>query len=443
MVIALTNSRLEWLVGIVQRMSILLKIKNWAKEKYKKKRNKMLRWYLNPATTSLAKVHFSACLTTVMRILYPEYRLLPISKIGTSGHDASKMWPAFSGKAFAPKYIGKQARSNAYTFPTVTARRFANATVCGTASAFVCGDEALLPDYYVATPQALIEDGTLLFAQLHSQAMVRHRPYDRIEKGICVFGSGATNWYHWLIEILPAAGYAQSLCEQFDAYPLLVPESCLQRPTFRDSLLAVAPDCQFKPMKPDLLYQVEDLVVIDSPVRGPMNFTKGQWPKITDYAQHDPALLAHRRLILDSLEIPSQTAGRRIFLARDNVRRAYNQEELLAVAADFGFEAVYPEMMTFREQVELFHSASLIVGASGAAFANMIFCQAGTRALTWIIPQYDEFCCYSNLAGLVGADLNYLFVSSAVNITSSFEAYSAAYNVDPIELRAALIALNF
>lgn len=419
------------------------KLKKWAVEKYTRKKLKFLRRYLDDVGIPLYTHNISLRFRVLYKLFSPEYKLLPVAEISTTGQVIAEFWPPFIGQSIAPKAVGKQTRSHAYAFPAVIARRFENATVCGTGSALVCRDKALLPDYYVANPHALIEDGTFLIAQRGAHAILFDRPNEKLDRGIRVFGSGATNWYHWLIEILPAAAYAQSLGDRFSDYPLLVPESCLQRPTFRDALLAVAPSSQVRPMKSDMLYEVADLVAIDSPAQGPMNLKPGTWPGVTDYSQHDPALLTYRKLILERLGVLPRVADRRIFLARNNVRRAYNQEELLTVAAGFGFEPVYPETMTFREQVELYHSASLIIGASGAAFANMIFCQPGTRALTWLIPEYDEFCCYSNLAALVGADLNYLFVPSSVNITSSFTAYSAAYVVDPTEFRSALIALGF
>ena len=111
-------------------------------------------------------------------------------------------------------------------------------------------------------------------------------------------------------------------------------------------------------------------------------------------------------------------------------------------AQGYGFEAVYPEQLSFREQVETFASAEMVMGPSGAAYANMLFCQKKTRWLTWLLPQYAGFCAYSNLANVVGMDLRYLFVTPHTPIKSSFNAYSAAYTLESDRFSEALRQMN-
>ncbi len=40
-----------------------------------------------------------------------------------------------------------------------------------------------------------------------------------------------------------------------------------------------------------------------------------------------------------------------------------------------------PEFLSFKKQIKLFNSSSLIIGAHGAAFTNIIFCKPGTKIL--------------------------------------------------------------
>ena len=44
-----------------------------------------------------------------------------------------------------------------------------------------------------------------------------------------------------------------------------------------------------------------------------------------------------------------------------------------------------PEFLSFKKQIKLFNSSSLIIGAHGAAFTNIIFCKPGTKIIE-IIP---------------------------------------------------------
>ena len=52
-------------------------------------------------------------------------------------------------------------------------------------------------------------------------------------------------------------------------------------------------------------------------------------------------------------------------------------------------------------EVELFSSAACIVGSSGAALANVVYCNPGT-VLGCVIPRKYEFCIYSSIAHVVG-----------------------------------------
>ena len=169
-----------------------------------------------------------------------------------------------------------------------------------------------------------------------------------------------------------------------------------------------------------------------------MNMRPGFWPTVQDYSYHPQLLLAYRNAIHARLGIQPKGHSDRIFLARGNGRRAYNQDELRDIAARHGFRAVYVEQLSFREQVELLTAARFVIGPSGAAFANTLFCREGTQLLTWVIPQYKGFCSFANLARTVGADIRYLFPEQDHSIKSTYEAYNVEYRIDPEAFETAL-----
>lgn len=68
--------------------------------------------------------------------------------------------------------------------------------------------------------------------------------------------------------------------------------------------------------------------------------------------------------------------SRRIFLTRDGAyspRFAENEDEVQKEFLCAGFEIVDPTKLSFREQINLFASASILAGNHGSAFVNMIF----------------------------------------------------------------------
>ncbi|QGZ60802.1 glycosyltransferase family 61 protein [Paraburkholderia acidisoli] len=79
--------------------------------------------------------------------------------------------------------------------------------------------------------------------------------------------------------------------------------------------------------------------------------------------------------------------GRRLYITRRNMdrpsmaaggRRMRNEEELIHALEAHGFEIVEPSRMTAVEQIRLFSSAGTIVGPSGSAMFNAVFCHPGT-----------------------------------------------------------------
>lgn len=67
-------------------------------------------------------------------------------------------------------------------------------------------------------------------------------------------------------------------------------------------------------------------------------------------------------------------AGRKLFIVRQSFQRNItNINELIALAEDCGYDIIFPETLTFLEQVKLFSSAEVIVGPTGAWLANLLF----------------------------------------------------------------------
>jgi hypothetical protein len=367
------------------------------------------------------------------------HSLLPLKPISES---AVSLQPALSApsdfESIAPKTAGEATRAVSGVFPSLLGRRISNAIVHCHSSAVVTAEHIVLPDYYYENRKRISPLSQKIKVANGKCGIIDTRVKESLPVGIAIFGNGSSNYYHWLIEILPAAFLSQRLGDEFQSYPFLVPEEYEKYSSFRDSLEVFRAGRSVISMRSDRQYHIDDLVIIDSPVHGPFNLPTGIWPEVNDYSQNTSVLTAFRENILNALAVSSTTSEQKIFLARGNTRRNYNQDELIEIAKSFGFEVVFPENLTFLEQLQLFQSASIVVGASGAAWANMLFCKAGSRGLTWVFPEYRGFCAYSNLAKIVGLDLQYLFSTADRTITSSTAAYRAAYRVDPELFQTAL-----
>ena len=79
---------------------------------------------------------------------------------------------------------------------------------------------------------------------------------------------------------------------------------------------------------------------------------------------------------------PGATPAARVFLARKSCRhrRLVNDAEILAEARRHGFQVVFPEDLSFAEQVGLMQGASEIVAPEGSATFLIQFAAPGVRA---------------------------------------------------------------
>ncbi|EKU54480.1 PF04577 domain protein [Acinetobacter sp. WC-323] len=66
----------------------------------------------------------------------------------------------------------------------------------------------------------------------------------------------------------------------------------------------------------------------------------------------------------------------------------------------------------FNEQVAIFNNAEFIVGPSGAAWSNIIFCSSGCKAISWLPNHLAKFSIFSTLATLNDCDLKFITTSS-------------------------------
>ena len=81
--------------------------------------------------------------------------------------------------------------------------------------------------------------------------------------------------------------------------------------------------------------------------------------------------------------------NRRIYVARNkpgegniwNGRVMQNEAELIERLTPLGFEVVVPAKMTMEEQIRTFASATCVIGGSGSAMFNSVFCLPGTKLI--------------------------------------------------------------
>lgn len=220
-----------------------------------------------------------------------------------------------------------------------------------------------------------------------------------LEKGIFVGTWSPHNWFHWTIDILPSIWLSRWLPANYEDYPLLIPAGVLEKETWREPFDLVSGSRSIVELSDSSYTRVRNLVWIDSPTApGPKSLMMQTAPH---FSAHRSALNAYRGFILSQLGIDESSIdqSRKIFLARkDGGNRPYNQDELIAVAEQFGFEPVFFENMPLRETILTMLGAKMVVGPHGAGWASALYCQPLTKGFlwTWEESKYDNW--FANIA---------------------------------------------
>jgi capsular polysaccharide biosynthesis protein len=147
-------------------------------------------------------------------------------------------------------------------------------------------------------------------------------------------------------------------------------------------------------------------------------------------------LLAMRDSLLREPSTSSWPHRKRIFVKRNSSTRTLtNAQEIEDLLISQGFAVVEPEHMTFREQVELFANADVIVGPTGAAFANLVFCKPTATIIIMISDHKGlSYWYWQNIACAVGNKITYVIGKCKGVFTHPHSNYA----IEPTDLLDAL-----
>lgn len=194
-----------------------------------------------------------------------------------------------------------------------------------------------------------------------------------IREGIMISGKFSYNYYHQVYENLIRLLLLDEV-EIPQYVPIIVDEKVSQISSLKSILVNL--NCQRRNviyLKPNKQYKVDRLYYFDH-----IN-------KLSPHVAHFDEK-SYRHFIYDPYYLnklsdiclrDKSTASfpKRFYISRKNASyRKYNDEEITKALEPYGFQAVYPEEYSFTEQVALFNSAEFIIGGTGAAFTNLLFC---------------------------------------------------------------------
>jgi len=232
-------------------------------------------------------------------------------------------------------------------------------------------------------------------------ALLRRREFadEIVREGILLSGRNDSNWFHWLVEYLPRLSQVGE--NMAPDVPVIVssrtPETgiaALRALTTRDVIVLDASLAH----RFDVLHILAPVVQILDTTRIPW----GQGLTMNPGPVHD----MRGALGLAAQVVPPT---RRVFLQRQSAHRGLrNEVELMDIARRHGLEVLDPSTMTWAEQLTMFSTTSLLVGASGAVMANYILMAPGSSILALTSDALGDFVLPAAIAGIVGAHFSYV-----------------------------------
>jgi hypothetical protein len=262
----------------------------------------------------------------------------------------------------------------------------------------------------------------------------QQRKTQKIESAVLLSGRCAANYFHWLIEYLPRY-YTLSKIAELQQLPLLVDEAISA--SGKQALKIIAPEASIIWINQDTKLEVDNLYI-------PSFHTFHPDTRELPYWKGAGISFPHLAFIRDKAyqQATITKPSRRLFIHRSVKHRSLeNSAEITRLLESYGFETVDPGAMNFIAQVELFASAQYIIGAAGAAFTNLIFCQPECKIISLISPQVKDFCIQSNLAAFAGCEFMHVSGISDVMVKALLKKVwrsHSSFAVSPAKLEQAV-----
>ncbi|MCT7964993.1 tetratricopeptide repeat protein [Laspinema sp. D1] len=202
-------------------------------------------------------------------------------------------------------------------------------------------------------------------------------PLTEIEGTVAVLAGLSGNvYFHWLVDILPRLEILRQAGIKWEEIDYFLVNSI--RAPFQRETLAQLGIPEAKIIESDRYPHISATQLIVPSFPGHLGWLE-PW-----------ALNFLRQAFLNSVPASDCEHPERIYIRRHNARnrRLINEEEVIEFLAQFGFEPIETESLSFAEQIAVFSQAKIIVAPHGSGLTNLVFCRPGTQAIELVSPHY-------------------------------------------------------
>lgn len=252
-----------------------------------------------------------------------------------------------------------------------------------------------------------------------------------IDMGISVCSCFSNNYYHSLYDSLLKVLIIDSLIIDSDV-PLIVDSNIKNIPQLYEAFLL------FNRKRRDVIWVenndrliVKKLYYLNSIHIQPPQIKRADKICFSDFKYDISALQTLRNACMRAND--HGIYPQKIFLSRkSHTRRKYNEEDVIKIVERHGFTIVHTEECSFKQQISIFNQAEIIVGPTGAAFTNILFCHPGAVAICFMGKEMN-IPIFSAGAYVANAKLLY-FIGSNTSLTASSHEIQSDYKIDALRL---------
>lgn len=311
-------------------------------------------------------------------------------------------------RVVSPEYFeGSSREILKFQCPSIYLTQLAEASVYGYSELITIGETALSDAYMYDKEQKRynIGGGSLAKYKIGKYIFATYKESGlRVEKAISMLGWRPDNYYHFTFEIISRLAFADRF-EEYRDWPILIDECVLEIEQLKDLLQSmnlyghavIAVEARAR-------VEVEKLLFISYNMWMPHNFRENAAQYPSDYLFSPTVADNIRQCVLNKYADKGAEYGNKVFLSRrkcDN-QRLLNAEAVERLFKEAGFSVIYPEELSFEEEVLIFQGADVIAGPTGAALTNVVYCKKNTL-IAIIAPESHRSYFFSNVAYLVGA----------------------------------------
>ena len=255
-----------------------------------------------------------------------------------------------------------------------------------------------------------------------------------LAEGIHFFKEYEQNYFHFVCELLVKLPIIESIGISVEI-PLLVSDDLDQR-LYEAINLLKHKDRKILKLKRNNVYVVDRLIYVSD-----LSLIMDAYGERPSEKHTFLPMKATSRMVRQVLDMTSVSIKRprKIYLTRNSSRgRILNEEQIIDILVKEGFEILEFSKLSFASQVQLFHEAEVIIGATGAAFTNMLWCRADTQIyIMYSDHELNNMTFWDRIAEISRLKVKYIIGKRAYSVVGLYAMHDD-FSVNPDALMEAI-----